>query len=118
MFDINVFSSIYRRTKRVSGESGTLVRITLRPVSSKMLRVLTHVSCENQTTSFSKVRIGIHNRGVDYYLDELQSVSANELCVSKSDILLGDGDRFFSEFTGTSDDDVLTLNVFGWEQSL
>jgi len=118
MFDINQFDSIYRRTQKGVGVTGSLVRISLKPVKSKKLRVLTHVSCENQTSAFTKVRLGIHNRGSDYYIDELQTVSANELCVSNNDILLGDGDRFFAEFTGTTDDNVLLLNAFGWEQTL
>lgn len=118
MFDINQFSSIYRITNLGAGETGSLVRISLKPVSAKKLRVLTHVSCENKTNAFAMVRLGIHNRGVDYFLDELQAVTKAELCVSQSDFLLGDGDRFFAEFTDTTDDDILVLSAFGWEQSL
>ncbi len=118
MFDVTSFESVFRFSKRVPGVAGSLVRIQLRPVKAKTLLVLSHVSCENQTSSTTKIRLGIHNRGIDYYLDELQAVAANELCVSANDFLLGDGDRFFAEFTGTSTDDVLVLNAFGWEQNL
>lgn len=118
MFSINQFSSIYRRTKREAGATGSLVRISLKPVSAKFLRVLTHVSVENQTTAFTKVRLGISNRGVDYFLDEIQNLLADELTVYRSDILLGDGDRFFAEFTGTTTDDIIILNCVGWEQAL
>lgn len=118
MFDINQFSSLYRRTKREAGVTGSLVRISLRPVSSKKLRVLTHVTVENQTNSFTKARLGISNRGVDYFVDEIQNVSADELLVSRSDILLGDGDRFFAELTGTTTGDVCVLNCAGWEQNI
>ncbi|MBA7610711.1 hypothetical protein ES703_17923 [subsurface metagenome] len=118
MFNINTFEAIYRRTKRGAGVTGSLVRISLKPVGAKKLRVLTHVSCENQSASLTKIRLGIHNRGVDYYTDEIQTVAANELCVAKNDVLLGDGDRFFAEFTGALNDNVLILNAFGWEQTL
>lgn len=118
MFDINQFTSIYRRTKRAAGVTGSLVRISLNPVSAKKLRVLTHVTIENQTTAFTKVRLGISNRGVDYFLDELQNLVADELAVYRSYILLGDGDRFFAELTGTTTGDVVILNCVGWEQGL
>jgi len=118
MFDINHFSSIYRRTKRAAGETGALVRISFKPVSAKMLRVLTHVAVENQTTAFTKLRLGISNRGVDYFLDEIQNLLADELAICRSDVLLGDGDRFFAELTGTTTDDVVIVNLSGWEQDI
>ncbi len=118
MFNINEFDQLYRRKKRGLGVTGSLVRISLTRVKAKKLRVLTHVAVENTTSAFTKVRLGIKNVGIDYYLDELQTISANELCVSKSDILLMDGDEFFAEFTGTTDDDVLVMVVNGWEKNI
>lgn len=118
MFNINEFDRIYRRTKKGTGVTGSLVRIELKPVSAKKLRVLTHVTVEDQTNAITKVRLGIKNRGVDYYIDELITVAANELVVERSDILLTDGDSFFAEFTGTTTGDVLVMNAFGWEKEL
>lgn len=116
MFNLNEFTSLYRRILRVAGDSGAAIRIETNPLKASRFRVLTHVTVENQTNSFTKIRLGIHNRGVDYYLDELETVAADELCVSRSDILLGDGDRFFAELTGTTDDDVCIMTCVGWEQ--
>lgn len=118
MFNINEFDQLYRRKKGGKGVSGSLVRVSLSRVKAKKLRVLTHVAVENTTSAFTKVRLGVKNVGIDYYLDELQTISANELCVSKSDILLMDGDEFFAEFTGTTTDDDLLLVVSGWEKQL
>lgn len=118
MFNINEFDNLYRRKIRGLGVTGALVRVSLKRLSAKKLRVLTHVAVENLSNPFTKVRLGISNRGEDYYLDELQTVAANELCVKRSDILLMDGDCFFSEFTGTTDGDVLVMVVNGWEKGL
>jgi len=41
-----------------------------------------------------------------------------ELAVSRSDILLGEGDSFFAELIGTHDPDALIMTCVGWEQSL
>lgn len=116
--NLNDFTRLYRRKKKGLGVTGSLVRIDLKPVSAKTLRVLSHVTAENVTNAFTKIRLGVHNRGEDYYLDELTTVVANELCVSRSDILLGDGDRFFAEFTGSTTGDVLVLTVYGFEQEI
>lgn len=118
MFNINEFDQLYRRKKGGKGVSGSLVRIFLSRVKAKKLRVLTQVTVENTTSAFTKVRLGIKNVGIDYYLDELITISVNELCVSKSDVLLMDGDEFFAEFTGTTTDDDLLLVVSGWEKRL
>lgn len=118
MHNINEFDCLYRRKKREPGVTGSPVRISLKPLDSKTLRVLTHVAAENQTSAFTKIRLGISNRGEDYYLDELQTVAADELCVNRSDLLLMDGDRFFAEFTGTTTGDDLVLVANGWEKRL
>lgn len=118
MFNINEFDCLYRRKKRGKGITGADVRISLKPIKAKTLRLLTHVTVENETSALTKVRLGISNRGEDYCLDELQTIAANELCVSRSDIVLMDGDVFFAEFTGTTDDDVLVMVANGWERKL
>jgi len=115
MKNVNGFDRLYRRTIRAAGVTGALVRLSDDPIQIQSYRVLSHVSVENQTTLFTKLRLGIHNRGVDYFLDELQIIAADELCVLRSDIVLGDGDRFFSELTGTTDSDVIVMNLVGWE---
>lgn len=113
--NIFAFTRLYRRTKRGTGLTGSLVRISLRPISAGSFRVLTHVTVENPTTSFTKVRLGISHVGSDYFLDELQNILADELCVSRTDILLGEGDYFFAELTGTTTGDILILNCIGWD---
>ena len=118
MFNINEFDNLYRRKLRGQGISGAIVRISLRQLSAKKLRLITHTAVENATSSTTKIRLGISNRGEDYYLDELQTIAANELCISRSDIILVDGDRFFAEFTGTTDGDNLIMVVNGWEKGL
>jgi len=112
------FDRLYRRKKRASGSATADVRISLKPVGAKKLRVLTHVTVENQTDTTSEIRLGIHNQGEDYFLDEIKTVIAAELCVSRSDILLGEGDVFFARLSDTHDVDILVMTCVGWEQSL
>ncbi|MBW8042581.1 MAG: hypothetical protein FVQ85_21660 [Planctomycetes bacterium] len=117
-FNISGFDQFYRLSKTAAGLTGSLVKITIKPVDSKWLRVLTHVSCENKTNAFTKLRIGIDTRSQSHYLDELQTVAKNELVVSRSDILLGEGDVFFAEFTGTTTGDLLSFTCIGWQMAL
>lgn len=116
--NINDFDAIYRRTVRCASDGSATVRLKLSRIKAKRIRTLTHVSVENQTTDFTKCRLGINNGRVDYYLDELQTIAADELAISRSDIILGEGDVFFAELTGTTDGDILIMTCVGWEVNL
>lgn len=118
MFNINTFSSLYRRKITGAGVTGSVVYLKLDKIDPKTLRVLTHVTVENQTLAYIKCRLGIDASGRIHYLDELTTIAAKELAVSRSDILLGEGDVFFAELTGTDTGDVLIMTCVGWELDL
>lgn len=118
LLDLNKFNRLYRRTLTRSGVSAATVYLKLSPIAPGIIRVLTHVTVENQTDTTTKSRLGIDNGGILHYLDELQTMTAGELAVSRSDILLGEGDRFFAELTGTHDVDKLVMTCCGWEQRM
>ena len=116
--NVNDFSRLYRRKIMNVSDGSSTIRLRLDRVDPKILRVLTHVTVEDQTTLFTKCRLGISNGAIDCYLDELTTIAANELAVSRSDILLGEGDVFFAELTGTTSGDMLVMNCVGWELAL
>ena len=118
MYNINDFSQLYRRTVKGAGATGEVVRLTLDRIRPRMLRVLSHATVENETSVYTKCRLGIDAGGRDHYLDELTDLTADELAVSRSDILLGEGDVFFAEVTGTTTGDIITMTCVGWEQAL
>lgn len=109
------FDRTYRRTVRASGDSSGTVRLTLDRVRPGRIRVLTHVTVENQTNAYTKVRLAITRTNVTHYIDELLAPAAAELAVSRSDIILEELDQFNAELTGTTDDDVLIMTAIGWE---
>ena len=115
---INDFDRLYRITKTGVGVVNQTVRVSLGRVAPKTLRLLTHVTLENKTNDGTKDRIGINAGSRDHYLDEIDDPLQGELIVERSDILLGEGDAFFAEFTGTENDDELILTCVGWEQRL
>lgn len=117
-FNINNFSRLYRRTRHGLGVAGSAVRVELSRIKPRTIRVLSHVTVENETNAYTKCRLGITNGGLNHYLDELQTIAACELAVSRSDVILGEGDIFFAELTGTSDNDVLILTCVGWESKI
>jgi len=118
MKNIYDFSRLYRRTVRGLGVQGEAVRLELSKVGPKKLRVLTHVSVENTESAYDLVRIGINASQVIHYLDELSAPAEDELAVSRSLILLGEGDVFFADLTGCGDDDPLIMTAVGWEVDL
>lgn len=118
MYNLNNFDRIYRRAVKVISDGTSTVRLELNRIKARKLKTLTHVSVVNQTSAYTKCRLGISNGGSNFYLDELQTIASNELAVSRSDIILGEGDIFFSELTDTTLNDVLIMTCIGWEVGL
>lgn len=118
MHNINDFTRLYRRTLTQKSDGAAITRLKLDAVKPRRLRVLSHVTVEDQTTAYTKCRLAINSGSRDHYLDELTTIAADELAVSRSDILLGEGDYFFAELTGTSAGDLLVMTCIGWEIDL
>lgn len=117
-FNINTWNRLFRRTVLEVGDTGEDVYIKLGRVDPRRVLVLTHVTVENLTNAFTKCRLGINRSGAIIYIDELQTIAADELAVSRSDLPLGEGDRFFAELTGTTTGDVLVMTCIGGEIDL
>jgi len=117
-FNINEFHRLYRRTIVDAGLTTSTVYLYLPRVGPAKIRVLTHVTVESTVHGVDTIRLGIENLGVRYYLDELKTVVAAELCVSRSDILLGEGDQFFAELVGTTTGATLKMTCAGWTRDL
>lgn len=116
--NINDFDQLFRRTINAKSDNETTFRLKLDRVSARKVRVLSHVTVENKTDGYTKCRLGINNGGNDHFLDELTNPLINELAVSRSDIVLGEGDVFFAKCDGATVDDVLIMTCVGWENDL
>ena len=116
--NINDFDQLFRRTITKKAGAADPYYLKLDRVPARQVRVLTHVTVENKTDGYTKCRLGIDNSGRINYLDELTTPLVNELAVSRSDIILGEGDVFFAELTGGIDGDSLVMTCVGWEQTL
>ncbi len=112
------FDTLFRRTKRAAGLTGSVVTIALERISPGSTLVLTHVTVEDKTSSFTKVRLAINHGGFIHYIDELTTVAANELIVSPNNIPLEEGDVFITELTGTTTGDILVFTCVGWKKHL
>jgi len=118
MPNINEFNRLFRRTLEKAGLTGSVVNIELERIPARTLKVLSHVTVEDKTSALTKCRLAIKSGRGTHYLDEITTVAANELLVSRSDILLGEGDIFLAEMTGTTTGDNLVMTCIGWEQDL
>lgn len=112
------FDRLYRYVVRGDGKTTSTVYLYLPRVGAKKIRALTHIAVESTVHGVDSIRLGIENLGVRYYLDEVQNVAAAELCVSRSDIPLGEGDRFFAELIGSTTGAKLTMTCVGWTRDL
>jgi len=116
--NINDFNRLYRRTIKEKANGTDPIRLELEKVPPRVLRVLSHVTVENKGDAYDICRLGIQTAARRHYLDELLLVAADELAVSRSDIILGEGDVFFAELTGADAPGELVMTCVGWEQDL
>ena len=116
--NVNDFDQLFRRTITQKADDADPYYLKLDRVNARQLRVLTHVTVENKTDGYTKCRLGIDHSGVLHYLDELTTPLVNELAVSRTDIILGEGDVFFSELAGGIENDTVIMTCIGWEQTL
>lgn len=112
------FDQLYRQTITRKADDANPYYLKLDRVPARQVRVLTHVTVENTTDGYDQCRLGINSSGRLHYLDELKNPSVNELAVSRSDIILGEGDVFFAELAGGIDGDTVLMTCVGWEQGL
>lgn len=115
LFDID---RLYRQKVTAIGVTGSVVNIALDIVEPHRIRTLSHVTVEDETNSFTKVRLAIKHHSRTFYIDELDTPAAAELVVSRSDILLGEGDILVAECTGTTTSDKLVLTAIGTEKDI
>lgn len=112
------FDRFFREKVAGTGLTSSVVDLKISPVDPGKIRVLTHVTCENETNSFTKVRLAIKHHSLVFHLDELDSPAAAELVVSRSDIFLGELDILLAQFTGTTTGDILVLTAIGTEKDI
>jgi hypothetical protein len=113
--NINDFDLLYRERKTAVGITGASTIIDLDRVNPGRIRVLTHVSVENKTNTYTKCRLSIYNGAIDFFLDEAIYPEEDELLVHPKDILLGEGDILRITLTGTTTSDELEVHAIGWE---
>lgn len=118
MHNLNSFDRLYRRTITEKAGAADPYYLKLDKVPPRRVRVLTHVTVENKTDGYDACRLGFDSRGRLHYLDELTKPLVTELAVSRSDIVLMEGDIFFAELAGGIEDDVVVMTCVGWELDL
>lgn len=118
MPNLNDFDRLYRRTITKKAGAADPYYLKLDTVPPRQVRVLTHVTVENKTDGYDTCRLGFDGNGRLHYLDELTSPLVTELAVSRSDIILMEGDVFFAELAGGIENDLVVMTCVGWELDL
>ena len=82
-------------------------------VASGAFLVVTHISLENETTAFTKARVGIYYRGSIYWHEEEISPVAGELYWTRSRLFVPGDSNLILRLTGCTSGDSLKANIQG-----
>lgn len=77
--------------------------------------VIDRVSVENETTAFTKLRVGVYSVGVFYPLEEQTSPAADTLYWTADEITICEGENLRVELTGCILGDVVSVWISGYK---
>lgn len=114
--NVNDFDHLYKRRLTGTGLTGSTVYLSLDRVDAKRIRTLSHITVENKTLPFTKLRLSIYDGTIDHYIAEFSNPLNDQLLVHEHDVVLGEADILRAIFTGTTTGDILEMLAIGWEQ--
>ena len=100
-------------SKKVKSAAGAPEIVELGPVPEGLIWELFHVAVEDETTAFTKVRVGIGQANDFRPLEEQDPGVAAELYTAHDTIMVPEGKFLRAEFTGTTSGDKLALYMNG-----
>lgn len=107
-----------REVKETSGDVA-YVDIELPPVPNGYKRTLQHISCEDETTGCTELRIGyITQFGRRHWWIEQKTPQAGVLYWIDDEKRLQAGDKLVIRFTGTTDKDILAAYLDGFTEKV
>ena len=108
----------YKQNLKGIGVTGSNVDVIDVKVPSGYKRTLQSISCENETTAFTYLRIGYDRDGTKHWWVEQKSPSLGTLYWLDDPKVLEEGDILTCRFNGTVDDDVLATYVDGFTEKV
>jgi hypothetical protein len=115
--NVHEFNLLYREQVFAAGITGSTIIMAMERVRPGTIRVITHVSVQNETSDFTECSLSVRNGISEYEIDQAIYPGANELLKHHHDILLGEGDILQATLTGTVTGDQIKLTAIGWEIS-
>ena len=111
--------SEYKREVKKTSDESTNVDIELDAVPNGYKRTIQHISCEDETTDLTEIRIGYKTRFDRYHWwTEQETPRAGVLYWMNDSKVLEEGSRLVVRFTGSTDDDILAVYVDGFTEEV
>jgi len=111
--------SEYKREVKEISDGSTNVDIELQAVPNGYKRTLQHISCEDETTGLTEIRIGYKTRFDRYHWwIEQETPQAGVLYWTDQLKVIQEGDRLVIRFTGSTDADILAAYVDGFTEKV
>lgn len=109
----------WRWRRKHTSDGTTALDIESKVVQIGWKRTIQRVAVEDETTAYTDVRIGYIDRGdrIGWYCEQ-DSPQAAVLYWMKDPVVLQEGDRLLVRLTGTTDEDVLGIYAYGYEEKV
>jgi len=105
--------SHYREIIQKNSGGATFDDLETPPLKENHYLIVDHVSVENETTSYTNLRIGIKSCGTFIPLEEEKAPAAGEVYWTESELKFTEQERVCCRLTGCTSGDVLKATIQG-----
>lgn len=111
--------SEYKREVKETSDGSTNVDIELEEVPNGYKRTIQHISCENETSAFDRLRIGYKTEFDRYHwwVEQKDPEEATLYWMSDEKTIQED-DRLVIRFNGTENGDILAAYIDGYTEKV
>lgn len=106
--------NLFRRRITVDSAAEAPLNIDDQDIKSGYMAGITRISIENETSDYTRLRIGVFSNGTFHPCEEEQNPNADTLYWISEEIFLGEGERIRAELTGTVAADRINVYIEGY----
>ena len=106
--------NLFRRRITVDSAAEAPLNINDSQIESGFIAVFTRIAVENETSDYTRIRIGVVSGGIFHPHEEEQNPNEDTLYWTSEEFYLSEGENIRLELTGTTNADRINVYVEGY----